>query len=246
MSTEKTAAEKTTVELSHPFILVLMAIVVGGGATLLGYSLGYQQGMTVVGASVRDVSDLKSTVADQKSTIEILNRTLATTVQERDLALENAKNVQEQMRTEVDLRQLSESRLASYQELLMGYGGVDLRVRSIHIKPLPERAFEYEFDLMQLRQNRREITGTVQMYLINGETIVEVPLAQAQFKFNSFERLAGRWTMPAGFNPQYVDIKLRGGGQNTTQRYAWERGSSSTEVAATLADLPPVPAAQSQ
>jgi len=240
------STEKTTAELSHPFILALMAILVAGGAALLAYSVGHQQGMTVVGASVRDVSDLKKSIAEQKSTIEILNRTLATMVQERDLALENAQSVQEQMRTEVDLRQLSESRLASYQDLLIGHGGVDLSIRSIHIKPLPDRAFEYEFDLMQLRPNRREVSGRIQMHLINGETIVEVPLAQDQFKFNSFQRLAGRWTMPAGFTPQYVDIKLRGGGQNTTQRYAWERGSQSTEIPATLADLPPMPVEQSQ
>lgn len=240
------STEKTTAELSHPFILALMAILVASGAALLGYSVGHQQGMTVVGASVRDVSDLKESIAEQKSTIEILNRTLATMVQERDLALESAKSVQEQMQTEADLRHLSESRLASYQDLLIGHGGVDLSIRSIHIKPLPERAFEYEFDLMQLRPNRREVSGQVQMQLINGETVVAVPLAQDQFKFNSFHRLAGRWTMPAGFTPQYVEIKLRGGGQNTTQRYAWERGSKSAEVPATLADLPPVPAEQSQ
>lgn len=237
---------KTTAELSHPFILALMAILVAGGAALLSYGVGHQQGMTVVGASVRDVNDLKDTVAEQKSTIDILNRTLETTVQERDLALESAKSVQDQARIEADLRQLSEARLSSYQDLLIGHGGVDLSVRSINIKPLPERAFEYEFDLMQLRQNRREVSGRVQMHLIDGETIVEVPLMQDQFKFNSFQRLAGRWTMPVGFTPKYVEIKLRGGGQNTTQRYAWERGSSSTEVPATLADLPPVPAEQSQ
>ncbi len=237
---------KTTAELSHPFILALMAILVAGGAALLSYGVGHQQGMTVVGASVRDVNDLKDTVAEQKSTIDILNRTLETTVQERDLALESAKSVQDQARIEADLRQLSEARLSSYQDLLIGHGGVDLSVRSINIKPLPERAFEYEFDLMQLRQNRREVSGRVQMHLIDGETIVEVPLMQDQFKFNSFQRLAGRWTMPVGFTPKYVEIKLRGSGQNTTQRYAWERGSSSTEVPATLADLPPVPAEQSQ
>lgn len=241
MSTEKASAE-----LSHPFILALMAILVASGAALLGYSIGHQQGMTVVGASVRDVSDLKNNVAEQKSTIDVLNRTLATMVQERDLALESAKSVQEQMRVESDLRALSEARLSSYQDLLIERGGVDLAVRYVDIKPLPERAFEYELDLMQLRPNRREVSGKVQMLLINGETIVEVPLAQDQFKFNSFQRLAGRWTMPAGFTPQYVEIKLRGGGQNTTQRYAWERGSRNTEVPATLADLPPVPAEQSQ
>lgn len=240
------STEKTTAELSHPFILALMAILVAGGAALLAYSVGHQQGMTVVGASVRDVSDLKENIAEQKSTIEVLNRTLATMVQERDLALESAQNVQTQMQAEVDLRQLSESRLASYQDLLIGHGGVDLSVRHVDIRPLPERAFEYELDLMQLRPNRREVSGKVQMLLINGETIVEVPLAQDQFKFGSFQRLAGRWTMPAGFTPQYVEIKLRGGGQNTTQRYAWERGTNRVDVPATLADLPSVPVEQVQ
>ncbi|MEC7120260.1 MAG: DUF6776 family protein [Pseudomonadota bacterium] len=240
------STEKTTSAVSHPFILVLMGILIAGAASLLGYNVGHQQGMTVVGASVRDVADLNAKVADQKVAIELLEKTLATMVQERDLALETAKNIQTQMQTEADLRQLSESRLTSYQDILIDNGGIDLKVRHIEIKPLPERAFEYQLDLMQLRPNRREISGRIEMHLINGETVVAVPLSDDRFKFNAFQRLAGRWTMPAGFTPKHVEIKLRGGGQNTTQRYAWEQGRNSMELPATLADLPPVPAPQSQ
>ena len=45
---------KTTAELSHPFILALMAILVAGGAALLGYGVGHQQGMTLVVLVVQD------------------------------------------------------------------------------------------------------------------------------------------------------------------------------------------------
>jgi hypothetical protein len=233
--------EETSPTLPSARLLVLAGFLLAGGGLLLGYGVGNQKGMSTQGASVREVADLRAAVASQKSAIEILNRTLGTTVQERDIAVESGKDLHTQITTATDARTLADARLAIYQTLLAERGGIDLTIRGIDIKPLPERAFEYRIDLMQLRPNLRGITGSLDLRLISGETIVSVPLAKNRFNLDTFEQLVGRWTMPAGFNPQYLEVTVQGGGQTVKQRYAWERGDIIPDMPATLADVPPLP-----
>lgn len=222
-------------------LLVLAGFLLAGGGLLLGYGVGNQKGMSAQGASVREVADLRAAVGSQKTAIEILNRTLSATVQERDIAVDSSKELNTTLASEKDLRARSDARLAVYQTLLAERGGIDLTIRSIDIQPLPERAFEYRIDLMQLKPNLRAVSGTLDIKLINGETVVAVPLAKNRFTLDSFEQLSGRWTMPAGFSPQYLEITVQGGGQVVKQRYAWERGDVIRDMPATLADVPPLP-----
>lgn len=221
-------------------LLVLSGFLLASGGLLLGYGVGYQKGMSTQGASIKEVADLREAVKTQKSAIEILNRTLSSTVQERDIAVDTGKEVREKLQQADAARQLAESRLAIYQPILAERGGIDLTLRAIDIKPLPERAYEYHIDLMQLRPNRRSVSGSVDIRLINGETIVAVPMTQNRFNFETFESLSGRWTMPAGFTPQYVEISVQGGGQNLKQRFAWERGAVIRDMPIALADIPPL------
>jgi hypothetical protein len=232
--------------IPHSRFLVIAAVLIGGSSALLGYGLGHRQGMSAIGANAREVADLHQAVKDQKTAIDILNRTLATTVQERDIAVESAKELKTQVASEVDLRTLSESRLQSYQTILAERGGVDLTVHSIHIAPLPERAYEYRIDLMGLRPSLGNLIGTITLQLVNGESVLLVPLSQNRFSFQAFERLTGRFTMPSGFTPQYLDVIIQSAGQRIVKRYAWERGDVIKDMPATLADVPPLPVAQAQ
>jgi hypothetical protein len=228
---------KPRVYIPQARLLVIAAAVIGCSTALLGYGVGHRQGMSAIGANAREVADLHQAVKDQKTAIEILNRTLATTVQERDIAVESAKELKTKMAGETDLRTLSDSRLQSYQKILAERGGIDLSVHAIHIAPLPERAYEYRIDLM---------VGTMSIQLVNGESVLAVPLSQNRFNFQAFERLTGRFTMPSGFTPIYLDVIIQSAGQRVVQRYAWERGEVIKDMPATLADVPPLPVAQAQ
>jgi hypothetical protein len=237
------SVEETNPTLPSARLLVLAGFLLAGGGLLLGYGVGNQKGMSTQGASVREVADLRSAVTSQKTAIDVLNRTLSTTVQERDIAVESGKELHTKITAETDARALADSRLAIYQTLLAERGGIALTIRGIDIKPLPEGAFEYHIDLMQLKPNLRAISGSLEMRLVNGETVVAVPLAQSRFNLETFEQLTGRWTMPSGFSPQYLDITVQGAGQVVKQRYAWERGEVIRDMPATLADVPPLPTA---
>ena len=217
--------------------IVLGGVIIGGGSLLVGYSIGHQQGLTTVGFSA-DAEQLNDVVQEQKQAITILNTGLNTAVQERDLALASSDELRLSLNKESDLRQQIEQQRDIYREVLRLRGGVALTVQNIDIKPLPERAFEYRLDLMQLQPNKRRAQGTVQMRLISGDNILVVPLSDNSYSFDSFERMTGRWTMPAGFNPQFIEIHLQGGGTSVTKRFAWERGAAISDTPAILSEIP--------
>lgn len=217
--------------------LVLGSVILGGGALLIGYSIGHKQGLTVVGFSA-DAEQLNEVVQEQKKAINILNTTLNTTVQERDLALTSSTELNETLRQVSDLRLQVEQQRDIYAEILRLRGGVALTIQNIDIKPLPERAYEYRVDLMQLQPNHRRASGTVQIRLINSESTLVVPMSDSKFTFDSFERLTGRWTMPSGFTPQFIEVRLQGSGSPVVKRYAWERGAPIEDMPAILSEIP--------
>lgn len=217
--------------------IVLGGVIIGGGSLLVGYSIGHQQGLTAVGFSA-DAEQLNEVVQEQKQAITILNTGLNTAVQERDLALASSNDLALSLRKESDTRQQIEQQRDIYREVLRLRGGVALTVQNIDIKPLPERAYEYRLDLMQLQPNKRRAQGTVQMRLINGDNILVVPMVDNSYSFDSFERLTGRWTMPSGFTPQFIEIRLQGGGASVTKRFAWERGPAINDTPAILSEIP--------
>lgn len=218
--------------------IVLGGVLVGGGSLLLGYAVGHQQGLTAVGFAA-DAEQLSEVVQEQKQEINILNTTLNTTVQERDVALTNLKEVTESSRQETELREQAEQQRDIYREILRLRGGVALTVQNIDIKPLPERAYEYRLDLMQLQPNNRRASGTAQIRLIgDNNNILVVPMSDNSYGFDSFQRLTGRWTMPSGFSPEFVEVRLEGSGRPVIKRYAWDRGAPVKDMPAILSEIP--------
>lgn len=218
--------------------IVLGGIIIGGGSLLLGYSVGHQQGLTAVGFEA-DAAQLNEVVQEQKQEINILNTTLNTTVQERDVALTNLKDITESYRKETDLRAQAEQQRDIYREILRLRGGVALTIQNIDIKPLPERAYEYRLDLMQLQPNKRRASGTAQIRLISdNNNILVVPMSDNSYGFDSFQRLTGRWTMPSGFTPEFVEVRLQGSGNPVIKRFAWERGAPVKDMPAILTEIP--------
>lgn len=214
--------------------VVLGGVIVGGGSLLLGYSVGHQQGLTAVGFSA-DADQLNEVVQEQKQAINILNTSLNTAVQERDLALTSTKDLNTSLAKATTLREQVEQQRDIYREILRLRGGVALTVQNIDIKPLPDRAYEYRLDLMQLQPNKRRASGRVEMRLIEGDNILVVPMVENSYSFDSFQRLTGRWTMPSGFTPQFVEVRLS---NNVVKRYAWERGAPITDMPAILSEIP--------
>lgn len=216
--------------------LIFAAILLAGGSVLVGYSVGHKQGLTVVGFDA-DAEELAQIVTKQKTSLETLGVSLNTATQERDIALTNAKELKTALEQSQAIQLQTDSLNATYREKLRERGGLSLTIQNIAIKPLPSNAYEYVLDLIQVSPNNRRATGRLEIRLINQEEILTVPLESALYNFDSHERLTGRWTMPNGFTPKFIEIHLKGG-EATIQRFAWQQGKATIDSPAFISEIP--------
>lgn len=191
----------------------------------LGYFVGHRQGMSVIGASSTELNKLRAQIDQQQQTVETLTRTLSNTVQERDIALTTSKGLTDSLAKSTADRALVDGQLKAYRDRLIGFGGISLTLQNVDILPVSPSVFEYNIDLMQLRQKASISRGTFALRLIQGDRVVDVPLTNNKVEIADFQRLTGRWTMPAGFTPEFIEVSANAGGQSTVQRFAWERGA---------------------
>lgn len=241
----QTTDANTTSQIKKAFIKDNMPIIVGGivlcvSSALLGYTIGHRQGLTVVGFDA-DAEQLVGVVRQQKAALDQLNKNLNLAVQERDVAVESSNDLFKTLeQTKSEKLQIS-GMSGIYREVLRQRGGVSLMVQNLAIKVLPENAFEYHLDLMQVSPSRRRASGSAELRLISGTEVLVVPMEINSFSFEDFERLTGRWTMPKGFTPQYIEVRLNGS-TPVIKRFSWQKGSEIESLANFAAEIPQVEA----
>lgn len=231
----KTPTSTSWVKTNLPLLCGGLIILAGGLG--LGYSVGHRQGLTVVGYDA-DAEQLAEVVTNQKSKLDILNRHLNAAVQERDVAVSSTKELTEKIKEAQDEKQQVQALSDVYREILRQRGGVSLTVQNIGIKPLPENAFEYQIDLVQVSPNHRRAAGQVELRLIKDADILVVPMEEASFNFENFARLTGRWTMPKSFIPQFIEVHVKHGSNPVIKRYSWQRGKAIENSPAFISEIP--------
>ena len=173
----------------------------------------------------------------QKASLDALNKNYNAAVQERDVAVTNSNELYLSLQKALDQQAQSETTAVIYREVLRQRGGIPLAVQHIAIKPLPENAFEYQLDLVQVSPSKRAASGTVELRLIRGTEVLVVPLEDKNFNFENYERLTGRWTMPKGFTPQFIEVRLTGS-TPVTRRFSWSRGEAVESQSAFVSEIP--------
>ena len=216
--------------------LILAAITMVAGGAVVGYSVGHKQGLTVVGFDA-DAEELSEIVEKQKVSLETLGASLNTATQERDIAVTNAKELKTALDQTKALQVQADSLNTTYRDKLRERGGLSLTIQNIAIKPLPSNAYEYVLDLVQVSPNNRRASGRLEIRLIDQEEVMVVPLESATYNFEHYERLTGRWTMPNGFSPKFIEIHLKGA-DATIQRFAWQQGKATVESPAFISEIP--------
>lgn len=230
---------KTPFWKSQSAVLVAALLLAGGGFAL-GYGVGHKQGLTVVGFD-QDAQELAEIVAKQKSALEAVSVSLNTSTQERDVAIQNAKELNDALGLANQDKSYAQSLSTTYREKLRERGGLSLTIQNIKIKPLPSNAYEYVLDLVQVSPSKRRAVGRVEIRLIEGNEVLTVPMESSNFNFENYERLTGRWTMPSGFEPQFIEVHLKGSGDAVIQRFAWRRGAKDVSSSVFLGDIPQAP-----
>ena len=240
-NTETNTASQPAQLPKKPFMkgsmpLMLSGVVLCAGSMLLGYTVGHRQGLTVVGYDA-DAEQLVEVVKQQKASLGTLNKNLNAAVQERDVAVSNSNDLLEALnKTNAEKMQVDVTS-AIYRDVLKQRGGLSLTVQNLAVKSLPENAYEYQVDLIQVSPSNRRATGTIEIRLISGTEVLTVPMEDANYNFADYERLTGRWTMPKGFNPQFIEIRLNGA-TPVIKRFAWSRGQAVENTAAFAAEVP--------
>lgn len=227
--------KKPFFETNLPLVIGAAVLVIGSG--FIGYSVGHRQGLTVVGYDA-DAEQLVEVVQKQKQTLEDLNKSINTSVQERDVAVSNSNDLFAALNQAKDSETQARSLSALYREVLRQRGGLSLTVQNLSIKPLPENAFEYQLDLVQVSPSKRNTSGQVELRLIQGTEVLVVPMEDKNFNFDEYERLTGRWTMPKGFSPQFVEVRLTGTNTPVIKRFSWAKGNAVETPAANISEIP--------
>lgn len=230
------SVEKNKFLKSNLPLLIAAAILIGG-SFMVGYTVGHRQGLTVVGYDA-DAEQLVEVVQKQKTALDSMNRSLNTAIQERDMAVSNADDLFKAINQANAEKTQFQGMNVIYREILKQRGGVSLTIQNLAIKSLPENAFEYQIDLVQVSPNKRRASGTVELRLIRNTEILDVPLEDKSFNFEDFERLTGRWTMPKGFTPQFIEVRLSGSGTPVIKRFSWQRGQPVELNSAFVSEIP--------
>lgn len=217
-----------------PFLIAGLVLVLG--CTSFGYMIGKRQGLTVVGFDM-DAEQLNEVVQQQKVELDTLSKRFNATVQERDVAVSNANKFYQAYNDEKLNTAQIENINKVYRDLLKSNGGMPLTVQNVSITSLPDNAYEYSIDLVQVSTNGRKASGSVELRLINGEDVMGVPLEDKTFNFEAYERLTGRWTMPKGFTPQFLEVRLSGT-TPVVKRFAWQRGKEKEATSKSISEIP--------
>ncbi|MFI7913995.1 hypothetical protein ACFMKF_23545, partial [Acinetobacter baumannii] len=132
------------------------------GCFALGYTIGHRQGLTVVGYDA-DAEQLVEVVQKQKTALDAVNKSLNAAVQERDVAVTNANDLFEALNQANADKTQQEGMSNIYREILRQRGGLSLTIQNLAIKPLPENAYEYQLDLVQVSPSKRRASGLVEI-----------------------------------------------------------------------------------
>lgn len=222
--------------LQGNFPLIVAAVVLSAGSLVLGYTVGHRQGLTVVGYDA-DAKQLVEVVEKQKTSLTTLNKNLNAAIQERDVAVSNSNELFESLNKAKSEKVQVDGMSSIYREILRQRGGLSLTVQNLAVKPLPENAYEYQVDLIQVSPNHRKVSGSVELRLISGTEVLVVPMEVKNFSFDDYQRLTGRWTMPKGFTPQYIEVRLNGA-TPVIKRFSWQRGKAVESLASFASEVP--------
>jgi hypothetical protein len=230
--------EDRAVRLERDHLLIAAGVLLMLSGLWLGYFIGHQQGMSVIGASISDLKKLNAKIDQQQAVLDTMTRTLSTTVQERDIALTTSKDLTDTLAKQAADNAVLDARFKIYRDHLLSVGGMGLALQNVAVTPISQSVFEYHIDLMQLRQKTSASVGTLSVRLIQGTNVIDIPLTSSRVSITDFQSLTGRWTMPAGFTPEFLEVSATAGGHSVVQRFAWERGAPQAITSLAAAPKP--------
>ncbi|MEM8548524.1 MAG: DUF6776 family protein [Pseudomonadota bacterium] len=222
---------------------VLLAVVIV--AVLLGGYLAYEMGRIHAGFNRFETAQQVAALEARITSLEEGNRDLA----EQRVQIETLAKTERETYREVDatLRE-QQSKIQEQREAIAFYRGIispeesesGLRIQDLQVvRGSAEARYRLRLVLVQVRQHHREVSGKVQVSVdgaMAGER-VSLPLAQLlpagssqrwSYGFRYFQDFERELVMPAGFQPQKINVELAPdgrGNQGIRQSFEWSTAS---------------------
>jgi hypothetical protein len=215
--------------------LLSTLVVVGGG--VLAYELGRFNGGYSFLDQRRERDELTAQIGERDQTIEELKRRLAVLETSQEIDRETYSQVEANL-NELQARiQSQEEELAFYRGIISPEeGAAGVRVQSFELRPADrENAYVLHLVLVQAITHDRRVSGTVHFEFagsLDGEptalaldTLVSAGSdGDLAYSFRYFQDLQREFVLPAGFEPDEVQMQIRPrepSGQPIGQTFAW-------------------------
>lgn len=198
--------------------LVIVAIV----TSIFAYRIGHKQGAkSATAMMMSETEDGQSQVTSIQ--VASLKQQLDSIVQERDISLSNLSTLREQndsLKTKnLQLKQLNDLLLDNVAK----EGGVPLKLLAAEITALPDRTYEYRFDVAMIDKSGGAVTTLPKLTLLNATSEANIALPTQEVRGITYIR--GKFVMPKGFEPKQMRVELKTGGQErVVQLYNWSVG----------------------
>ena len=211
----------------------------------IGQWSGFRIGANSLGDTARAYKQLKvdnKELSTQNSAYQIEFSRLS---QETDAAVNNLSSYRDAVEILRGREELYVKQTDVLRSMLPESMTPKLEVLSASMEPLPERAYEYQFDVMLIQpQGRPERTVSADLQLIDGESVVRVPLSQDRYQLSGLKRIEGRFIMPSGFTPTQLKLVLSGGGDTLNKLYRWGSGEVISYLPNNLNEIEPLTTSQ--
>ncbi|HEX5277641.1 MAG TPA: DUF6776 family protein [Fluviicoccus sp.] len=213
---------------AHRLAWGLSALLAIGVSAATAFYLGYDRALRSVGASAAEVAAMRADGKRLQQNVAEVQKSLALMQQERDMAQETARKMQQDAVGQMDELSALREQLVTYQRMLGAQGGNGgLAVENLHFSPRGPGVYGFRLLLTQVGQNAGNTGGTVTVRVLGAGSAQPVAVAK-DFRFQYFQAVSGELTLPKGFVPQSVEVALQAASPKPVRvqkRFKWEVGS---------------------
>ncbi len=210
---------------AHRLAWALAALLALGLTGATAFYLGYDHALKRIGASAEEVERLRAGSRAGAQGAVRLQEQLALLRQQRDMAVETARKLQEDSKGQMNDLAAMRDQLAVYQRLL-GEKGISngLSLESFRVTRAGNGAYQYRVLLTQAAASPAEVAGTVTIRILGAGG---QPAVTAPFRFRYFQAVTGELVLPKGVQPESADVIVSSDGRKgpkVEKRFKWEVG----------------------
>ncbi len=206
------------------------------------YKIAYEKGYDSSNKETKILTDGIEMNTEGVKSIQLENKVLKSETeaakQERDISLNNLVEMRERVKKLQTSNAQLQQTIDIYGKNIMSRGGIPLQIIGAKIAPLPEGAYEYRFDILQLTKDGKVQELKPSIKLLTKTSFVSIPLEPSSYEIKGVARVRGRFVMPKGFTPSQMQLNLTAGSEELEQVYNWKLGKRTNNLPLSLAEIP--------